>query len=139
MAILSQTLADYQSIARDIAWLTKTGGNPDFLESAYRNLIAKAVEIPEVSEAMQRCAKKKYFDYLMEQARLSEETGIATGENNDYREALRYVMEAYQVGVPPFPHELDELRRRLTTQLDCEDRRKDFEHQVGPVSYTHLS
>ena len=130
-AKLSQTLADYQAIERDIAWLTKNEGNPDFLESAYRNLITKAVEIPGVSEAMQRCAKKRYFDYLVEQARLSEETGIATGENNDYREALRYVMEAYQVGVPPL--ELDELRRRLTTQLDCEDRRKDFEQQVGQI------
>lgn len=132
-ARLSQTLANYQIIERNIVQLTENKGNPDFLESAYRNLIKKAVEIPEVSKAMQRCAKSRYFDYLVDRAKLREETGLATGERGEYREALRYVMEAYQVGVPPLPQELDELRRRLTAQLDCEDRRRDFEQQIGEI------
>lgn len=130
---LSETLADYQAIERDIDWLSRNAGNPDFLESAYHNLISKAVEMPEVSEAMQRCAKKKYFGYLVEQARLREETGLTTGDRSEYREALRYVMEAYQMGVPPLPHELDELRSRLTAQLNCEDRRRDFDQQLAPI------
>lgn len=130
---LSQTLTDYQAIERDIDWLSRNDGNPEFLESAYHNLISKAAEIPEVSEAMQRCAKRRYFDYLVEQARLREEIGLNTGDKSEYREALRYVMEAYQVGVPPLPRELDELRRRLTAQLDCEDRRRDFDQQIPQI------
>ncbi len=130
---LSQTLIDYLSIEQDIARLGKDAANGYFLESAFQNLIAKAQEVPEVGEVIQVCAKRKYFDYLFAQARLSEQNGLASGDKSQYREALRYIMEAYQLGFTQFHPALDELQRRISAQLECEDRQRDFVYQLAGV------
>ncbi len=130
---LTQALTDYLSIEQDIAKLGKDANNRYFLESAYQNLIAKARQVPDVGEVIQACAKRKYFDYLLVQARLSEQNGIVSGDKKHYREALRYIMEAYQLGFTQFHSPLDELQRRIAAQLDCEDRQRDFGQQLAGI------
>lgn len=127
---ISRSLTEYLSIEQAIAKLGSDVGNESFLESAYQNLIAKAQEVPEIGEAIQVCAKRKYFDYLFAQARRSEQLGRETGDKSQYREALRYVMEAYQLGFSQYHPALDELQRRIAAQLDCEDRLRDFVQQL---------
>lgn len=123
---IARSLTDYRSIEEDITTLRKAAAHGSFLESAYQNLIAKAREVPEIGEMIQVCSKRKYFEYLFSQAQQSEQLGRETGDKSQYREALRYVMEAYQLGFAQDHPALEELQRRIAAQLDCEDRQRDF-------------
>ncbi|WP_373331306.1 hypothetical protein [Salmonirosea aquatica] len=124
----SRLVDEYRAIEGDIARLLKDPGNGPFLESAYRNLIEKAGQIPSVGGTIQLCAKKLYFEYLYGQAVWSEKEGLENGDKTRYQEALRYSMEAYQLGLSELNTDLEVLQRRIAAQLDCEDRRQDFEN-----------
>ena len=131
---ISLALSDYLAIEENIARLVKdAGGNGYFLESAYQNLIVKALEVPDVGEEIQLCAKRRYYNYLYAQAQLSEQKGLAEGDKGQYQKALRYVMEAYQLGFIQFHSALDELQRRIAAQLDCEERQRDFTQRLTGV------
>jgi hypothetical protein len=130
---LSQALADYLAIDQDIIQLGDEVGNGNFLESAYQNLIKKARQVPEIGDLIQVCAKKRYFDYLLTQARQSEQKGNALGDKSQYQEALRYVMEAYQLGFVQLHPALDDLQRRIAAQLDCEERQWNFIQRLTEI------
>jgi hypothetical protein len=132
-SLISRSLINYRSIEEDITTLRKAAVHGSFLESAYQNLIVKAREVPEIGEIVQVCAKRKYFEYLVGKAQKSEQLGRETGDKNQYREALRYVMEAYQLGFAQDTPPLDELQRRSAALLDCEDRQRDFAQQLTAV------
>ncbi len=82
-----ELIGEYQRIEGDITLLKKDPGNREFLESAYKSLIVKGAQIPQVGGLIQSCAKNSYYDYLVNLALINEKAGDDTGETSKYQEA----------------------------------------------------
>ncbi len=122
----TRLLGEYLQVEGDIAQLKKDPGNRVFLESAYKSLISKASQVPGVGREVESCARRSYYEYLVNLALINEKAGDETGESSKYQEAIGFVVEARQLGLPEFRDDLDEIQRRLAGKTGCEGVIRQF-------------
>jgi hypothetical protein len=122
----TRLLGEYLQINGDIAQLKKDPGNRIFLESAYRSLISKASQIPGVGREVESCARRSFYEYLINLALINEKAGDETGENGKYQEAIGFVVEARQLGLQEFQDDLEEIQGRLAGKTGCEGTIRQF-------------
>jgi len=128
--LIIDRISEYRQIEADIELLNKDAGNRVFLESAYRSLMDKGSQIPQVGLAVQLCAKKSYGGYLVNLAIINEKAGDENNVRTNYEEAMRYSVEARQLGLPAYDSTLNALEGRVAVKLGCEGIRRDFERSV---------
>lgn len=123
---LTARIADYRRVESDVARLKKNPANRPFLESAYGSLLEMASRIPQVGPAILACAKKNYFEDLIEAAKIAEAQGNESAEKAKYREAMEHLVKARALELPQFAGPLDEIKNRLSAKLDCEAKQREF-------------
>ena len=123
---LSGRIADYRRVESDVMRLKNDPANRPFLESAYGSLLETAARIPLVGSAVLACARKKYFEDLVEAARIAETQGDEGAEKEKYREAMEYLLKARTLEMPQSDDQLNEIQSRMATKLDCEAKQREF-------------
>lgn len=123
---LAGRIADYRRVESDVMRLKNNPANRPFLESAYGSLLETAARIPQLGPAVLSCAKKNYFEDLVEVARIAETQGDETAEKEKYHNAMGYLVQAWTLELAQFDAQLNEMQNRLATKLDCEAKQREF-------------
>ncbi len=118
---------EYIQIEKDINAFRQDSGNYEFAKSAYRILIKKGAQVPQIGYLLDVCAKKQYAEFLMELAQLNEKAGDDTKMQTEYQKAIRLLVEAQKLGLSENRTFIDQSISRLASKLKCDELQIQFQ------------